>query len=397
MPLLDLRGSPPRRPATPAPGRGAVHRRRRSAGWWFKSSPTPTPIITDGVYGQPNTNVLLGGGDMDTNPNPGFPPVGRLRDGQALGLEGNFLYIASRSTSRSVSSSGSDGSTDLLLPYFEYTESRKRHRDLLRAALCRQRDDRVEQRLMGAEANATYALDSAAAMGRAPRGRIPLAAVEGDVHDHHQQPVHPAEPGRTSGKPRDKFAATNNFYGAQFGAQARYDADRWFASGILKVGLGAMVQSVDVSGSLLTNDFNRLRRDADVSRRLFRLAQQHRRAQPHGVRGRARGATQRRLPVHPISLAVPRLQLPVREQRRPAGQSGQSEHQHHAEHVVHRRSAPDLCKARPSHRSPSTARTSGRKASAWVWASGFRTTKRLRLALAESLPSTPFMNGSSGG
>ena len=40
--------------------------------WWFKSSPTPTPIITDGVYGQPNTNVLLGGGDMETNPNPGF-------------------------------------------------------------------------------------------------------------------------------------------------------------------------------------------------------------------------------------------------------------------------------------------------------------------------------------
>ena len=54
----------------------------------------------------------------------------------------------------------------------------------------------------------------------------------------------------------DKFAATNNFYGAQLGARARYDADRWYGSGSLTVGLGGMVQSVDVSGSLLTNDFN---------------------------------------------------------------------------------------------------------------------------------------------
>ena len=53
----------------------------------------------------------------------------------------------------------------------------------------------------------------------------------------------------------DRFGATNNFYGAQFGAKARYDSDRWFATGIFKLGLGAMVQSVDISGSLATDDF----------------------------------------------------------------------------------------------------------------------------------------------
>jgi len=87
--------------------------------WWFKSSPTTVPIITDGLLGDPSTKVLLGGGDLNTNPNPGF----RLSSGYALndrwGLESNFLYIPSRSTSRSVSSSGQLGSTDLLLPFFD--------------------------------------------------------------------------------------------------------------------------------------------------------------------------------------------------------------------------------------------------------------------------------------
>ncbi len=53
----------------------------------------------------------------------------------------------------------------------------------------------------------------------------------------------------------DKFDAFNNFYGVQLGVRARYDWGRWFASGVLKFGLGAMRQAVDVSGSLVTNDF----------------------------------------------------------------------------------------------------------------------------------------------
>jgi hypothetical protein len=56
-----------------------------------RGSPTPVPIVTNNVRGQPGTKVLLGGNDLDTNPNPGF----RLTAGYALnerwGLEGNFL------------------------------------------------------------------------------------------------------------------------------------------------------------------------------------------------------------------------------------------------------------------------------------------------------------------
>ncbi|HEY1328300.1 MAG TPA: hypothetical protein VGI14_15265, partial [Casimicrobiaceae bacterium] len=62
------------------PGRYAVD--VEALAWWFKSSPTPTPIITDGVFGKPGTHVLLGGGDMDTNPNAGL----RLTAGHALNV-----------------------------------------------------------------------------------------------------------------------------------------------------------------------------------------------------------------------------------------------------------------------------------------------------------------------
>ena len=40
--------------------------------WWFKSSPTPVPIITNAPLGAPDSKVLLGGEDSDTNANPGF-------------------------------------------------------------------------------------------------------------------------------------------------------------------------------------------------------------------------------------------------------------------------------------------------------------------------------------
>ena len=40
--------------------------------WWFKGSPAPTPLVTDGLVGRPGTRVFLGGEDLDTNPNPGF-------------------------------------------------------------------------------------------------------------------------------------------------------------------------------------------------------------------------------------------------------------------------------------------------------------------------------------
>lgn len=224
--------------------------------WWYKSSPTPAPVITDGLYGQPGTNVLLGGGDLDTNPNPGF----RLTAGYALdrrwGLEGNFFYIGSRSTSRSVSSSGQAGSTDLLLPYFDVNENREDVTEIsFSPVYAGSAAVELSNKLMGAEANATYALDSSRPWNLALIGGFRWLQLGETYTITTSSPFIPPNPGGSIWDTTDRFDATNNFYGAQFGARARYDDERWFATGTLKVGLGAMVQSVDVSGSLVTNDF----------------------------------------------------------------------------------------------------------------------------------------------
>src|SRR5207253_9424970 len=85
--------------------------------WWFKGSPAPTPLVSDGVVGQPGTTVLLGGQDVDTNPNPGF----RLTAGYSLsdrwGVEGTFFYVPPRSTTTVVSLSGQFGSKNLFIPF----------------------------------------------------------------------------------------------------------------------------------------------------------------------------------------------------------------------------------------------------------------------------------------
>ncbi|HEY2815690.1 MAG TPA: BBP7 family outer membrane beta-barrel protein [Casimicrobiaceae bacterium] len=224
--------------------------------WWFKSSPTPTPIITDGVYGHPDTSVMLGGGSMDTNPNPGF----RLTAGYALdarwGLEGNFLYIATRSDSRSVSSSGADGSIDLLLPYFDVVANREAVTEIsLSSVYAGSATTELRSGLMGAEANATYALDSAQPWNMSLIGGFRWMQLKETYTITTSSPFLPPNPSDIF-ETTDRFKASNNFYGAQFGARARYDADRWFTSGMFKVGLGAMMQSVDVSGSLVTNDYN---------------------------------------------------------------------------------------------------------------------------------------------
>jgi hypothetical protein len=74
--------------------------------WWFKDSPAPTPLVSTTPLSTPGSTVVLGGEDLDTNPNPGF----RLTTGYAVterwGVEGNVFYVPTRSTSRTVSSSG---------------------------------------------------------------------------------------------------------------------------------------------------------------------------------------------------------------------------------------------------------------------------------------------------
>lgn len=223
--------------------------------WWFKGNATP-PLVSDGLIGAPGTKVLLGGDDVDTNRNPGF----RITAGYALtpsfGVEGSFFYILPRSTDRTVSSSGKIGSTDLLVPFIDANIAGESVTELSAAGFfAGHAKEELRNSLLGAELNAT--------MRVTPRGAFRLDALGGFRYlrlretytfstDSPNIPPQPADVFRTT----DEFDTTNNFYGLQVGARARMDWGPVFLTGTVKVAAGAMVESAEISGELVTNDFN---------------------------------------------------------------------------------------------------------------------------------------------
>jgi hypothetical protein len=223
--------------------------------WWFKDSPAPTPLVTDGLVGAPGTRVFLGGEDLDANPNAGF----RLSAGYALterwGLESNVFYVPSSSTSRSVSASGQPGTTGLRIPFFDVTLPGESTTGLASPGrFAGSATEELRNSLLGSELNVAL---------RAPMGgpwRMDLLGGFRYLRLRESYAFSTDSPSITPPidvfQTKDEFDATNNFFGAQLGARARGDWGSWFASGVVKVGLGAMVQSVDIDGRVVTNDFN---------------------------------------------------------------------------------------------------------------------------------------------
>jgi len=200
--------------------------------------------------------VILGGKDLDTNPNPGF----RVTAGYALtktwGVEGSFFYVPPRSTTRGVSSSGQPGSTDLWVTFIDPNIPDESLTELSATGFfAGSATETLRNSLMGAELIGTAKLP-------AP-GFLRLEALAGfrylrlketytfTTSSPNIAPLHPDVFETT-----DQFETTNNFYGLELGARGRADWGRVFLTGAVKVGLGAMVQSVDINGQLVTNDFN---------------------------------------------------------------------------------------------------------------------------------------------
>ncbi len=223
--------------------------------WWFKGAPTP-PLVTDGLLGRPSTHVLLGGDDVDTNPNPGF----RVTAGYALterwGVEGGVFYVPTRSSSRSVGSSGLIGSRELVIPFFDAIRLGEAVTPLsLPGIHAGQAREEFRTSLLGAELNATTRVPMTGPLRLDALGGfryLRLRETYTFATDSPDVPPRPADVFQT----RDEFDATNNFFGLQLGGRARAEWGAWFLTGALKVALGAMVESVDIDGRLVTNDFN---------------------------------------------------------------------------------------------------------------------------------------------
>lgn len=223
--------------------------------WWLKDASAPTPLVSTGLLGASGTSVLLGGKDLDTSPNPGF----RLTVGYSLtekwGVEGGVFYVPTRSTTRTVSSSGQVGSQDLIIPYYDVTIPGQSLTFLsLAGQFSGTATEEYSTNLLGAELNGTAKLLASGPWRvEALGGFRYLRLYESYTFTTSSPNIPPraVDVFNTS----DEFDTTNNFYGAQVGARGRFDWRGWFASGGVKFAMGAMVQSVDISGSLVTNGF----------------------------------------------------------------------------------------------------------------------------------------------
>jgi hypothetical protein len=240
-------------PSAPAP---AWSISAEALSWWFKASPAPAPLVTDGLVGQPATHVFLGGRDLDTNPNPGLRLTAGYMVTERRGWEGSVFYMPPRSTSRSVSSSGQPGSTDLFMPYFDVTRPGESAFKLSsQGAFAGSAKEELESSLLGAELNGTVRLTGAGPWRVDLLGGfryLRLRETYTFATDTPNISPQPADVYRT----QDSFESTNNFYGPQLGVRARAQWQSLVVTGAVKVALGAMVQSVDIDGWTKTNDFN---------------------------------------------------------------------------------------------------------------------------------------------
>ena len=223
--------------------------------WWFKGNAT-LPLATTGSLDDPKTKVLIDGSDLDANPHPGFRLSAGYAISDAWGVESSVFYVPTRTTGRAVSSSGQFDSTDLILPVIDATTGGESLQNISLAGLWQGRiQAQLSSSLLGADLNGTLRLASGRAWRLDGLGGFRYLRLRESftlTTDSPSIPPFPVDVYHTV----DQFDATNNFFGGQLGARFRGDWGAWFASGVVKVGLGAMVQTVSIEGTLVTNDFN---------------------------------------------------------------------------------------------------------------------------------------------
>jgi putative beta barrel porin BBP7 len=224
--------------------------------WWAKDSPAPPPLLSTGVLGESDFSAVLGGraGDLGLQQGGRFTASYRLTP--AFTIEGIGFFLPKTSVTKTVTSSGEPGSVRLVVPQFRVDEGRE-----FRLTIANPGEyygaarESLSSGMDGAELNVARKIATGAGwridvLGgfRYLRLREELSfsasSVAVDVPDVFM--------------PADVFGVDNKFYGAQLGLKADYAWGAWFAQGVAKVALGVMRESIDVSGSLLTNDFNDL-------------------------------------------------------------------------------------------------------------------------------------------
>ena len=224
--------------------------------WWFKDTPVPVPLVTNLIAGAPETQTYLGGAPLSVGTLPGARIAGSYVLSDRSTLEGNFLFVPDRSTTRSVSSSGQIGSVNLIVPYLDANSNQENGTEISFAPIYSgSATEKYTVGMLGAEVNDALTLSSSASWTvEALGGGRYLRLHETLAFMTSSPTIGPFPAGAWA--TLDRFETSDDFYGLQAGLRARYDRDRFFGTGTVKLALGAMVQSVAIQGSLLTDELS---------------------------------------------------------------------------------------------------------------------------------------------
>ena len=223
--------------------------------WWLRDTPAPVPLVTNLIAGAPATQTYLGGQDLSVGASGGARLLGSYALSDRTSLEGNVFFVRYRSTTRSVSSSGQAGSVNLIVPYLDASTNRENGTEISFAPIYSgSAQEEYSVGMAGAEVNGAWALSATRPWTVDALGGFRYLRLRETYTFTTSSPnlaPYPAGEWDTT----DRFETTNSFYGLQGGLRARYDQGAFFGTGTAKVALGAMNQAVDISGSLVTDEF----------------------------------------------------------------------------------------------------------------------------------------------
>jgi hypothetical protein len=222
--------------------------------WWTKRVPVTTPLWSEalnptappGALGSTNTAILLGGQSYDQSTRFGgrFTFGGWLDSESSIGLEGNYLFIAPQSVSRTVKT---DGSTNTFVgaPFFNVTTGLEDFQAIGGLGVPSSAFLRLSNQLQGGEVNALARL--------VRTENLSLNGLAGFRYVQFKESLEFGE-GSTNFFPgavyaaQDSFRAANNFYGGNLGLRGEYRVGSFFVEATGKVALGVMNQTMDVNG-----------------------------------------------------------------------------------------------------------------------------------------------------
>jgi len=242
--------------------------------WQVKGEPLPTPLLTTGpfdtlgpsqrpgVLGEPGTQVLLGGQDVNFGMSSGgrFTAGSWLGDSHVIGVEGNYLFLSQQSSSHAYSATGLPGTAPLSIPFYDVTIPAE---DSTGVALPRGAgfsgvaDLTVSTRLQGSELNVLLPLCTYHGIRLEWLSGFRWINIDESLHFATVSTnVPPQSPDVFATS--DRFSTENNFFAGQFGARAHYQWNRFGIDLTGKIALGGDHEETHIRGSLLTNDFTNI-------------------------------------------------------------------------------------------------------------------------------------------